>query len=99
MKLGLSIHDEDIINLSPLAWLGPDDLQSLIITSVGAYLGDGDLLEINQLRSLETLWLAGRESDYITDVGLQHIGKLPALKKLFFGSRSITDDGLVCLET
>jgi hypothetical protein len=45
MKLGLSISDEAIFDISPLASLGPDDLQFLYFFWPRVPLEDGDLLQ------------------------------------------------------
>jgi Leucine-rich repeat (LRR) protein len=95
-KLVLSVSDEAINDLSPLASLRPDDLQGLIIWPSKVNLLDEDLVYITRLKFLEALELI--TCDQLTDLALAHIGELTALRELRLTTPQITDDGLVHLE-
>lgn len=93
MKLYLSVSDEAVFDLSPLALLRPDDVQHLFISHDEVF--DEDLEHIKHLKFLEDLSLSGQ----FTDAGLEHLGKLTGLRylMLFLHKSHITDAELAFL--
>ncbi len=95
MKLDLSVSDDAVFDLSPLASLRPDDLRDLDF--IVKEILDNDLIHVKQLGLLEGLALG--ICTRLTDAGLAHVGALTALKRLHCSFLNITDPRLLYLTT
>ena len=90
--LGLTVSADAFDDLSPLASLDQDALQSLNLRQ--GDVGDEDLEHMAHLRSLRSLRLVGPG---VTDVGVAHIAKLKQLETLELLHSGMTDTGLALL--
>jgi hypothetical protein len=91
--LRLDVSTEASINLSSLAALNSDDLQSLDLSSTR--VSNAELEHIQGLASLRELFLSCTE---ISDTGLLHLKNLHELELLDLEDTQITDAGLVHLQ-
>jgi Leucine-rich repeat (LRR) protein len=92
-ELQLIVDPKHSGDLSPLADLGPTDLQELILNKTK--VSDAELIHLEGLTSLEQLHL---NKTLITDEGLVHLKELGQLKLLHVHDTKVTDAGLEHLE-
>ena len=85
----LWIRRTDSTDLSPLASLGPSDLEALDFQGLG--LRDADLAHLEGLTLVQNLILADTQ---ISDAGLAHLKGLTALKHLELKNTKVGDAGL-----
>jgi hypothetical protein len=91
-KLLLEVSENGARDLSPLARLGPRDLQMVSFMSSGAT--DDALAHLRSLTWLEWLDLA---SSNVTGTGLVHLGGMRLLEHLDLWGTDLTADGLTHL--
>jgi peroxiredoxin len=91
-ELQLKIGPDYSGDFSPLADLGPTDLQELILNNTK--ISDAELVHLKGLTSLEQLHL---NKTLITDEGLIHLKELDQLKLLHVHDTKVTDAGLAYL--
>lgn len=92
--LQLEFNRKQPIDLSPLAYLKPDDIQVLEVSST--HVEDHQIKYLQHLSGLRGLALW--ETD-IGDVALSYLGKLVALRWMDIGDTKITDNGLAYLSS
>lgn len=89
VHLSLATYQATSLDWSPLATLGPDDVQSLRLWPISPEASSGGLRNISGLTGLRELEAAG-----VTNDELGHLRKLTALQSLSFWDPDITDAGL-----
>jgi len=87
----LDISTEASEDISPLATLGPDDIQAITFNWNRCNIDDKDLQHISGLTGLRHL---GLSSTQIKGPGLLHLSGLKSLEALLLGRTEISDDGL-----
>ena len=81
-KMGLTVSDDAIFDLSPLGSLRPDDLHGLLIWPTKVNLLDAGLVQLQNLRALESVNLS--------DTDVSHAA-ITSLQKALPNCRIITD--------
>ena len=87
----LDISTEASEDISPLAALGPDDIQALSFNWNRCNIDDSDLQHLSGLTGLKHL---GLSSTQIKGPGLVHLSGLKSLEALLLGRTEISDDSL-----
>jgi peroxiredoxin/Leucine-rich repeat (LRR) protein len=87
----LDISTEASEDISPLATLGPDDIQAISFSWNRCDIDDNDLQHLSGLTGLKYL---GFSSTQIKGPGLVHLSGLKSLEALCLGRTEISDDSL-----
>lgn len=87
----LDISTEASEDISPLATLGPDDIQAITFNWNRCNINDNDLQHLSGLTGLKYL---GLSSTQIKGPGLLHLSGLKSLEALHLGRTEISDDSL-----
>jgi peroxiredoxin/Leucine-rich repeat (LRR) protein len=87
----LDITTEAAKDISPLAGLGPDDIQVISFRYCGRNIYDSDLKNLSGLTGLKIL---GLDSMRINGSGLAHLSGLKSLEALVLARTDVSDDNL-----